>query len=64
MEECLDVFNMDVREEFGVKEKNNQIGESSNNLRKTYTYVHLPNNAINIKTIIGYKENPQCPKNL
>lgn len=57
MEECLYVFNMDVEEEFGVREENEQIGESSTCPSKTHTYVHLANNAVNIKTIITDKDN-------
>jgi len=64
MEEYLDVFNMDVGEEFGAEEKNDHIGENSTRPGKTQTYVHLAKNAIHIKTIIGDKENPQCPEDL
>lgn len=64
MEECLDVFNMDVGEEFGVREENDQIGESSTHLGKTQTYVHLANNGVHIKTIIVNKDNPQRPGDL
>lgn len=64
MEECLDVFNMDVGEEFGVREEKDQIGESSTCPGKTQTYVHLANNAVHIKTIIADKNNPQRPGDL
>jgi len=58
MEECLDVLNMNVGEEFGARENNDQVGESSTRPRKNQTYVHLADNAIHIKTIIVDKQNP------
>jgi len=64
MEECLDVFNMNVGEEFEAKEKSDHHGESSTHPGKTQTYVHLVDNAIHIKTIIADKENPQRPEDL
>lgn len=64
MDECLDVFNMDVGEEFGISEVNDQIGESSTCLGKSQTYLHLTDNTVHIKTIIADKDNPQRPRDL
>lgn len=62
MDECIDVFNMDVREEFGAKEVNDQVGESSTHQGKSQTYVHMTDNVVHIKTLIAEKDNPQCPE--
>lgn len=41
MDECLGVFNMDVGEEFGIDENNDQVGDSSTFPKKSQTYVLL-----------------------
>lgn len=64
MDECFDVFNMDVGEAFGVSEVNEQVGEGSTHSGKSQTYVHMTDNAIHIKTIIANKDNPQRPRDL
>lgn len=35
IEECLDIFNMDVKEEFGDVEADDQVGESSTRPKKS-----------------------------
>jgi len=60
MDERLDVFNMDVGEDFGAREANDQIRESSTRLGKSQTYVHMTDNAVYIKTLVVDKDNPQC----
>lgn len=64
MDECLDVFNMDIEEEFGVREVNDQVGESSTRPSKSQTYVHMTRNVVHIKTIVVDKDNPQHPEDL
>jgi len=55
----LDVFNMDVGEEYEEGLANAQVGESSTHIRKSQAYVHMTENAIHIKTLVVKKDNPQ-----
>ena len=64
MDECLDVFNMDVGEEFRPRGASDQIGESSTRLGRSQTYVHMTENALCIKTIVADKDNPHGPGDL
>lgn len=64
MDECLDVFNMDVGDEYEERSANAQAGESSTRIGKSQTYVHMTDNAIHIKTLVAEKDNPQNPGDL
>jgi len=63
MDECLDMFNMDVGEEYEGP-VNAPARESSTRARKSQTYVHMTDNAIHIKTLVATKDNPQNPDDL
>jgi len=41
MDECLNVFNMDVGEEYEERTTNDQAGKSSTHPGKNQTYVHM-----------------------
>lgn len=64
MEECLDVFNMDVGEEYEEMPVNAQVGKSSTRVGKSQTYMYMNDNAIRIKTLVADKDNPQNPGDL
>lgn len=64
MEECLDVFNMDVGEEYEEMPVNAQVGGSFTRVGKSQTYVHMTDNAVHIKTRVADKDNPQHPGEL
>lgn len=61
MEEAMNVFNMHMGE-FDVDESGDTLGQSSTQLNRGQTYVHMIENAIDIKTLIAKKENPQGPE--
>lgn len=58
MNEAIDVFNMDVGEEFRVSKVNDQMGQSSTQPDNSQMYVHMTNNVIHIKILITKKDNP------
>ena len=64
MDECLDVFNMDVGDEYEEAPVDAPTGESSTHVGKSQTYVHMIDNAIHIKTLVATKDNPQNPGDL
>lgn len=59
MDECLNIFNMDVKEDFKVREINDLIREISTLLGKIYTYVYMINNVVYINTLVANNENHQ-----
>lgn len=58
MKECLNVFQMDVGEEFEDGDEE-QVGESSTRAGKSQTYVKMKENLVHIKTMYIDKNNPQ-----
>lgn len=48
----MDIFNMDVGEEYEERPINEQVGECSTRIGKSQTYVHMTDNAVHIKTLV------------
>jgi len=59
VDECLDVFRIDVGDEFEDPDEDHLVRESSTRPGKSQTYVHMTHSAVHIKTIYTDKANPQ-----